>query len=164
MLKYMAYFLCKRKISNAPVEEIEEPPDEIEEPSQEGEEQEEPEEEHISGESTQEDQSLQCLPVIFTFNSKSGEAIGEFKYRTLDTINPEDILIWDNAGNETENTENVGDMIKSPYLYICDRNYPDKNGNVLHWSTDAKSNSHVFIHDIEGGIDKVSIEYKNMYW
>ena len=108
--------------------------------------------------------SLQCLPVTFTFNSKNGEAIGKFNYRTLGTNDPNSIENWSNSGVKEQSTENVGDMIKSPYLYISDRNYPNSNGNIVQWTDNEKQNSHVLIHDVDGGIHNVSIEYRNMYW
>lgn len=91
----------------------------------------------------------------FTFNGETGLAIGKFTY---------------NAINENGNTqtsyleENVGDMVKSSYLIIKDRNYPDEQGNIKEWSENEPNNSYKLTHDLAINLENVSLSYKNMYW
>lgn len=54
-------------------------------------------------------------PAFFSFNSKTGEATGTFKVRTLDPINGNVIY--------ATITENVGDMVYGSYLKLEDRNF-----------------------------------------
>ena len=109
------------------------------------------------------DENGDGLPVTFTFDSRNGEATGMFDIREAISP-PEQEENWATHGVIDTYTENVGDMIKSPYLYIIDRNYPDADGNIRHWTDSNKQNSHTFSHDIDDTITEVSIEYKNMYW
>ena len=110
------------------------------------------------------------MPATFTFNSKTGEAIGEFSYRKV-VANSEIPVIgtgssnWRNYSmNIIETKENVGDMLKSNYLIIRDRNYP-KDGTIQQWEPLEKTNSHRLYHDLPLGssLTNVRVEYKNMY-
>ena len=91
---------------------------------------------------------------IFTFNSENGDALGEFKYRTIG-----------NTSNVISNfvTEDVGDMLLSNYIIIRDRNYPTSEGVVVAWADDNKQYSHKFYHDVSGGLNAIQILYHNMY-
>ena len=93
-------------------------------------------------------------PVTFTFNSKTGQAIGSFSY-------------YDDNMNLIENQEeDVGDMLRSNYIIIQDRNYPTSDGIIEGWSdanTTTKQYSHRIFHDVTGGLNNIKILYKNMY-
>jgi hypothetical protein len=62
--------------------------------------------------------------------------------------------------------EDVGDMVKSKYLIIKDRNHPDETGHIVAWSPTndfTKTYSHKLEHSIRNGIYNLFIKYKNMY-
>jgi len=79
-------------------------------------------------------------------------------YRVLDT---------NEAGYKiNDKTEDVGDMLRSNYLIIEDRNQPTNDGNIVAWSDESEEtrlHSHIIRHDIENGISNVFIKYNNMY-
>lgn len=81
----------------------------------------------------------------FTINCETGEALVTYHLRT---------------GNLTENT---GDMIRSNYLKIEDRNYPDENGYIHSWTSSNPEFSHKLYHDITSGLSGVKLEYKYKY-
>ena len=95
--------------------------------------------------------------VKFTFNSKTGEAIGEFE------------CYLDGGATSTKIKEDVGDMLRSNYIIIQDRNYPTAQGKIEHWTnlTDTtKQYSHRISHDVgsgQNGLTNVQILYQNMY-
>lgn len=89
----------------------------------------------------------------FTFNSETGEAIGEYQYRALDNSN----LIYKSV------EEDVGDMLRSNYLIIRDRNYPTEDGSITQWTEEHKEYSHRIYHDCDIPLKNVTILYKNMY-
>ena len=124
-----------------------------------------------------------CMPATFTINSKTGRATGKILYRTATGQLPTDENAWKNYGftiasgdNDTNGYENsytlvenlheedVGDMIRSNYLSIEDRNYPDAAGNIKHWTASAPTQSHVMYHNINNGLTNVQITYQNMYY
>lgn len=105
------------------------------------------------------------MPVTFTFDSKTGEAIGSFSYRKpTNTIpNSEE---FNNFGTiVTDQEEDVGDMLYSNYITIKDRNYPDEHGEIVQWRDDAIGHgfAHKVTHDVLTPLTHVQIEYKNIY-
>ena len=95
-------------------------------------------------------------PVTFLFNSNTGEAIGIFTVRV-------------NNGNAVSNIqdnplieiiENVGDMLRSPYLILEERNYPNENGYIT--NAQCTSITTDCAHEL-GGLKNLLITYKNMY-
>ena len=106
------------------------------------------------------------FPVTFSFNSETGEALGTFSYRTV-TSNATANTTWSTFGTELENqVEDVGDMLKSNYIIIQDRNYPTSQGKIQNWASTndtTKQYSHRILHNISGGLTNVQILYKNMY-
>lgn len=107
--------------------------------------------------------------VTFTFNSQTGEALGYFKYRSASgaapTLDNDANWLAFNATGLTDATEDVGDMIKSNYIIIQDRNYATDDGKVLKWedANGKRQRSHVFTHDCDTPLKNISILYKNMY-
>lgn len=85
--------------------------------------------------------------VTFRFNSENGEAIGIFK----------------NANGAKTFEEDVGDMLRSNYIILRDRNHPTIDGYVSEWTENDKLRSHCITHDVDGGITNLQILYKNMY-
>ena len=102
-------------------------------------------------------------PVTFTFNSETGKATGTFKYRTIGTDDFNDFDTYEAASLTTEKEEDVGDMLRSNYIILRDRNMPTDQGYIKEWEADHKLQSHRIYHDISSDISKVSIWYKNMY-
>lgn len=102
------------------------------------------------------EESHSIFPATFTFNSKTGEAIGKFIIHVADAQK-------NNAANEqgynvyiAEIEENVGDMICSDYLIIDTRNTL-LNGKI------QIDNCTKISTDYENGLNNVQIIYQNMY-
>ena len=84
------------------------------------------------------------MSATFEFNTRTGEAIGIFNIRTTDN-------------NVASITENVGDMLRSSFIVINERNHPGADGFIaasdcLEIATDCSQ------------LTNLSIEYKNMYY
>ena len=92
----------------------------------------------------------------FIFNSETGEAKGQFKYRTLSST-PNVISI--------PVEEDVGDMLRSNYIILRDRNRPTASGVITGWTDSAtgRLNSHRIRHNCSVSLSNISIAYKNMY-
>lgn len=113
------------------------------------------------------DEQGNFLQSEFTFDSKTGAAVGELKYRVPNAEIPL-VNEWNTYCYNTLTTheEDVGDMICSNYLIIEDQNYPTEDGHIKAWegTSDAtRSHSHVIQHDVENGLQHVFIKYQNMY-
>jgi len=102
-------------------------------------------------------------PVTFTFNSETGKAKGEFKYRTVGTGTVSDLSTqWASTIN-TVKEEDVGDMLRSNYIILRDRNIPTPDGYITEWTVANKLYSHRIYHSMQNSISNVSVLYKNMY-
>ena len=58
--------------------------------------------------------------------------------------------------------EDVGDMVKSDYLIIKDRNHPDETGHIVAWNATndfTKTYSHKIEHSVRNGIYNLFIKY-----
>lgn len=92
-------------------------------------------------------------PATFTFNSETGAAMGQFKYRLVTSPNELSDMV-----------EDVGDMLRSNYIIIKDRNYPDaEHGVITAWTDAHKEYSHRMYHNARVPLTNLQIEYKNMY-
>lgn len=90
----------------------------------------------------------------FTFDGRTGEAIGEFTYT--------------NEENSTSTSvENVGDMVKSSYLILDERNILDDQFRVQEWTENTLNYTYKISHDlsqgVENGLEELHFEFKNMY-
>lgn len=108
------------------------------------------------------DGSNNILSSSYSFNSETGKAIGIFSYRQYNAagsgIPPYTIV------NDIE--EDVGDMVRSKYLTITDRNHPNSEGRIVARTLDSdytKSYTHTLYHNVENGLENIYIKYKNMY-
>ena len=111
-----------------------------------------------------EDNSGVIQSVTFTFNSETGKATGTFNYRTVSDNSPQgNFASYEAASLTTEKEEDVGDMLRSNYIILRDRNMPTDQGYIKEWEVDHKLQSHRIYHNISNEISKVSIWYKNMY-
>lgn len=112
------------------------------------------------------DKDNNLFDIKFVIDSKTGSATGTFKYRIPTTILPSNEEDWSEYGNIKTSIEDTGDMIRSNYLIIEDRNFPNGEGNIVAWanlSDETKAYSHVIYHDVENGLKGIFIKYKNMY-
>lgn len=87
----------------------------------------------------------------FKIDNKTGKSIGKFICR-------------DSNNNQIEVEEEIGDMIRSNYLIIEDRNYPSEEGIIERWTENNPQYSHRIYHDVDNGLINFSIDYKNMYY
>ena len=104
------------------------------------------------------DDNNRITSATFTFNSETGEAMGEFKYRTF----TED----GSSSSLTTQIEDVGDMLRSNYIIIRDRNYPTEDGFITKWLVTnevTKQYSHRVYHNSEVPLIQLQIRYRNMY-
>ena len=116
------------------------------------------------------DSSGAVYPIKCSFNSETGEAYGEFFYRTVTNTVPNNDGAWATYGtipdkNNTNSAkkEDIGDMIRSNYLTIKDRNYFTSSGHVVKWTNQHKEYSHYIFHNFNVPLKEISIIYKNMY-
>ena len=117
----------------------------------------------------------EILKTKFVFDSETGTAVGYFGCRTYSgTAFPGTTDEWwrDSAGdihlhdNSNALILDVGDMVRSDYIIIKDRNYPDDQGHIVAWEAnrpDTYKYSHSIKHDVQQGIFNIFIEYQNMY-
>ena len=90
-------------------------------------------------------------PVTFTFDSATGSANAMVTYhKTLSTV-------------VSNLEENVGDMVKSNYLLIKDRNYFSDDGYVKTWTTEHPEYSHRVYSDVAGGLSNFNLHYHYLY-
>lgn len=124
------------------------------------------------------DNAGSCFPAIFEFNGKTGEATGRFTYRDPSkfTIPKKTVVSKDDlaAGvniiknNTPENytiskEENVGDMVRSSYLILDERNILNNKFQVQPWSELHPDYAYKIEHDVSNGLESVHFEFKNMY-
>ena len=109
------------------------------------------------------DETGAFTPVTFVINSETGEATGTFKYRTIDSSTT--IASWETYRSDSmvEATEDVGDMLRSNYIVLVDRNVPTDDGYITEWTKNNPQYSHRIYHDLNTSLTNLSIVYKNMY-
>ena len=131
-----------------------------------------------TGDTTTYNTFSEVFSASFTFDGKTGKAIGTFI--TLDpsklTIVPiinnegtfvntslrEQILV--SEGITTKNfVENVGDMVKGSYLILDERNVLDENFQVQAWDESHPDYSYLIEHDVSDRLNDLHFEFKNMY-
>lgn len=117
------------------------------------------------------------FPASFTFDGKTGLAIGKFTYRnveniTIDAYNPagENVSLEMQIKNQTDaenytvvQEENVGDMVKSSYLILDERNVLDGRYQVQAWEENHPDYAYLITHDVANGLQDLHFEFKNMY-
>ena len=95
------------------------------------------------------DSNNELLPATFLFNCEYGRAQAAFVY-------------YDNNRRQVLE-ENVGDMVRSNYLILAERNYPSDNGYIVKWTENNPNNSYRIYHDVDNGLSNFNIEYKFLY-
>lgn len=92
----------------------------------------------------------------FSINSKTGICVGKIEYQL--------------NGEYSIQVENVGDMVRSTYLFLQETNYPlVDSGVIVEWdenNEESKHCAHIIYTDlpIEAPLTNFGIEYKNMYY
>lgn len=145
------------------------------------------------------DNNDQPFPASFSFDGKTGLAIGKFTYRNIENItitpysisgenlsleeqirnssyNTQEIIEYDEEDNPITTTvitqkenytlveeENVGDMVKSSYLILDERNVLDGNYQVQAWTESHPDYAYQITHDVDNGLQDLHFEFKNMY-
>lgn len=110
----------------------------------------------------------EIYPITVTFNSETGDAHGEFTMRlspSNQNMTTENVMGGFGVNN-TVQKEDVGDMLRSNYIIIRDRNYPNTAGRLVTWSAVndvTKSYSHRITHDVSLPLTRFLIKYKHMY-
>ena len=102
-------------------------------------------------------------PVTFTFNSENGEATGKFKYRTVNNSSSSNFQTYQASTINNVKEEDVGDMLRSNYIILRDRNTPTDDGYITEWTVANKLYSHRIYHNMSSSVSNLSILYKNMY-
>lgn len=117
------------------------------------------------------DAEAKVYSVKCEFNSETGDCFGWFHYRKITDDIPESSSDWQTYGNNIPDKndtsslikEDIGDMIRSNYLMIKERNYPTENGRIVKWENDHPEYSHYIYHNFNSPLNNLSIIYKNMY-
>ena len=121
---------------------------------------------NINGFKTQFIAKMKCLigtgnsinPVSVYFDCKTGETTGAFSIRVI----PEDAVITSSTAFSSFSfysmEENVGDMVKSDYLRIDGRNYPNFDGYVTY------KDCHKVTTNYSSGLQDLKIDYKVLYY
>ena len=122
--------------------------------------------------------SDEYYPADFVFDGKTGAATGTFTTldpATLDStpirlnegtfINTslrEQIINSENLSTKTF-VENVGDMVKSSYLILDERNTLDENFQIQAWEEIHPDYAYLIEHDVQDRLMNLHFEFKNMY-
>lgn len=122
-----------------------------------------------------------CDDVEFVFNGKTGTATGTFTVRNPAAYNipriqqehQDELATVINALGEQEEEEtiektltlieNVGDMVKSSYLILDERNILDENLQVQAWQELHPDYAYKIQHDVDDRLKELHFEFKNMY-
>ena len=130
--------------------------------------------------------SKEGFPATFSFDGATGMAIGEFSYRDVSQIPTQ--IITKTVDEETKtyeypvfvitvnnqavinlsdeiikSVENVGDMVKSSYLILDERNVLDEYYHVRGWTETHPEYSYVIRHDLNAQLHNVHFEFQNLY-
>lgn len=110
----------------------------------------------------------------FVFNAETGEAKGTFSYWKAITDSENIINFISNIDTSTsaddiedhfkEHTEDVGDMLRSNWLFIEDHNQLVDNQYVSAWTSASPRNAHKVVPiNVRTALQDLKVEYKNMY-
>lgn len=115
------------------------------------------------------------MPATFIFDGKTGRAIGQFRIRNpyktdlnLAMANGDSIAekiqqTKDDSDTFIDIVQNVGDMVKSNYLMLDERNVLDSNFQVQKWTEVHPDYAYLIEHDLSCNLEKVHFEFKNLY-
>lgn len=118
------------------------------------------------------DNSGEPFSASFTFDGKTGLAIGKFTYRDISKLNItrngnlRNQIISAASGSQIytlSQEENVGDMVRSGYLILQERNVLDSNYQIQAWTGEHPDYAYLITHDVANGLSDLHFEFKNMY-
>lgn len=121
------------------------------------------------------DKSGEPFLAEFSFDAKTGLAIGKYTYRDLQQARAqlpkigstsswrECLNLVDEINYTTSQEENVGDMVRSQYLILDERNVLDGNYQVQAWEEAHPDYAYLITHDVPNGLQDLHFEFKNMY-
>ena len=114
------------------------------------------------------DNPSETLKAKIVIDSKTGDAIGTFAYRTVGNATDNEELQEESGEHFTVayTQENVQDMLLSNNLIIKDRNFPDDNGTIVRWqgtNNITKAYSHRMYHNLPVVLYNIRIIYQNLY-
>lgn len=113
--------------------------------------------------------SGETLPARFEFDGKTGKAKGTFTVRDPKKVTAEDYEDFDasNLASGSENllilVEDVGDMVKSNYLILDERNVLDDSFKVQGWTESHPDYAYQISHNLDNSLEHVQFEFKNLY-
>ena len=115
--------------------------------------------------------SVVGLPASFVFDGKTGLALGKFTIR-----NPFDTSVQFESSDQNELIteiknktsmidieQNVGDMVKSNYLILDERNVLDEKFQIQPWEEQHPDYAYLITHDLSETLENVHFEFKNLY-
>lgn len=103
------------------------------------------------------DGTIESFPASFEFNAKDGTAVGTFIIRDTSYFS-------ENTENTKELKENVGDMVKSNYIILDERNVLTSTYQVAAWEAGGgENNSYLITHNVPNGLTQLQFIFKNMY-
>ncbi len=110
------------------------------------------------------DETGEILPASFNFDGRTGRATGTFKYRQATEIANSETQ-WSNYGvnNFVTTEEDVGNMVRSNYLILDERNVLDDKYQIQGWSEANPEHAYYVKHNIENGLFSVRFEFQNLY-
>lgn len=103
----------------------------------------------------------------FEFNAELGTAKGKFYYWKDTSSNRNIYKDW--ANNDTTHAkfqvheEDVGDMLRSNWLFIEDHNELSADNTVIAWDKNHPNTAHMVTHNALAPLIDLVIKYKNMY-
>ena len=102
------------------------------------------------------------LSAQFIINCKTGRVRGAFDYNTISYTINEGEITYTYSRIDRAHEEDTGDMIKSEYLSLEDRNCPSQDGLITVWSSEEPTNSYKITANCL--INPFLINYQNLYY
>lgn len=114
------------------------------------------------------DASGNVLPARFEFDGKTGKTKGTFLVRNPQNVsNESEISSWNELAAGTENlinlVEDVGDMVKSSYLILDERNVLDDSFLIQNRTESHPDYAYEISHNVATGLEHLQFEFKNLY-
>jgi hypothetical protein len=99
-----------------------------------------------------------AYPAVFEFDSTAGRARGKFTYNVLEL----------GTNNQWKNTpyileEDVGDMVRSKYLTIVERNVLSEDGYIRTRTEEHPEYTQLVYHDLDAPLTIFNFKYKYLY-
>ena len=101
----------------------------------------------------------ECFTANFTFDAYFGTCVGDFEYNVFNV----NAVGQDQVVKQVHAKENVGDMLRSNYIIIEDRNVFNSEGFVVAQTESNPEWSHKLVHDLPVTLTDFKLEYRTMY-